>query len=221
MTQIVPGAAIPAPVAEEDEEDILPRHKIFADEWLSGANTGKRFNGVAAYEYAGYTLSEANPSANPSKLLRHPKVKAYISKRLDEFTLSQEEIMLRYSELARFSAGQVLMLNEHGRLAFDHVELHRYRHFIKSFGYDSNGHLKVEFHDPVAALKEMGRIRGMFKEGIQIGGEGGAVNFQVQFVAADGTEVHPMGGIPAPVEDEGPVEDFSEFEEGEWSFDDA
>lgn len=188
------------------------RMKVFADEWLTGANTGKRFNGMAAYEFAGYTLSIANPSANASKLLRHPEVQEYIKKRLEEYAMGAQEVLLRFTDVARFDVGDVVMQNPQSqRLQINPKAVIENKRYIKSFGLDSNGEYKIEFHDPMQALRDIMRILGMAKDGIELTGPGGgAAVLQVQFVDANGDGMRLEKAQP---KDEEPPEDFSEFDD--------
>ncbi|MGW8323380.1 MAG: terminase small subunit, partial [Thermodesulfobacteriota bacterium] len=147
------------------------RMRVFADEWLTGAHTGKRFNGTAAYEYAGYTLSEVNPSANASKLLRHPEVQAYIKAQLTEHAMNAAEVLLRFTDVARFEVGDVVTKDPASqRLKIDPDAVIENKRFVKSFGLDSNGEYKIEFQDPIAALRDISRILGMVKDGLDING---------------------------------------------------
>lgn len=186
-----------------------PRYKIFADEWLTGEHTGKPFHATRSYEYAGYALSPSNPGANASKLLRHPDVQAYIKQRMDEHAMSATEVLLRFTSIARSEVGDVVVKDPVSqRLVIDPDAVIANKSFIKSFGFDSNGNPKIEFHDAVAALQNIARVRGMLKDGLEISGPGGgAVNMKIQFVDPKGETFHPAGE-----EEEVEVEDFSELD---------
>lgn len=191
-------------------EDLHPRHRLFADEWLTGEHTGKPFNGREAYKYAGYKIDNANPSANASRLLRHPKVAAYIQSRMEEFGFSATEVMLRFADIARANVGEVVRVNPSNNktLELDPHKVVEKGRFIKSFGVDSNGNPKLEFHDSQRALENMARVLGMFKEGLELSGPGGgAVALKVEFVDADGKglELGADGEVPEE-------EDFSDID---------
>lgn len=170
--------------------ELRQRHKLFADEWLTGDATGKPFNGRAAYEFAGYVICDANPSGNASKLLRHPQVKAYIDERLQEHSMDATEIMLRFTDIARSNIGDILVMAPNGNVTVDEKALLKNKHFVKSFGYDSNGNPKIEFHDPVAALRDLARVHSMFHDSLEVGGPGGIpLSVRVEFVMPDGKQV--------------------------------
>lgn len=194
-----------------DEFELTPRQRKFADEWLTGQGTGKKFNGKAAWEYAGYVLDKQNPYSNPSKALRHPKISAYIKRRLEENTMSAEEIMMRLTELARADYSkiikidpvtQTLRLNPEGVVA-------NAQH-LKGFGTDANGNPKVDLQDPMAAIRDLIRVLGMAKEGLEIGGMGGGpVRMELVFVGPnDSREPYvPPGAEALP-----PPESFEDIE---------
>ena len=189
---------------------MIARMKVFADEWLTGAETGKQFHGLAAYKHAGYTISESQPYANASKLLRHPEVQEYIKKRMDEFAMSAEEALLRFTAIARSEVGSVVKKGPTGALIIDSDAVLENKAFISKFGFDSNGYPKIEFHDALQALRDIARVRGMMKDGLELTGAGGAAVLQVQFVDPAGETFHPAG---EPTEDVIDPEDFSEFED--------
>ena len=186
------------------------KQKMFADEWLTGANTGKRFNGRAAYEFAGYVIPESNNSGNASKLLRHPNVRAYIQERLDAHTMDATEVLLRFTEIARSEMGDIVKCDPRtGALRVDNEAVIENSQFIKSFSFDSNGNPKIEFHDSVAALRDLARVHSMFHDSIDIGGPGGApLSVNVNFVLPNG-ESAQLGPTNEQLEE---TEDFSQID---------
>lgn len=197
--------AMPRPINE--------KMRRFADEWLTGEHTGKAFNGVAAYKHAGYAIQDQNPSGNPSKLLRHPGVQEYIRKRLEEHAMSAQEVLFRFTEIARSQVGDVVAKDINNRLTIDPDKVLENQRFIRNFGFDSNGNPKIEFHDSLEALKQIARVLGMLKDGLEVTGTGGGpVKLQVEFVDPDGSTVN-LGPTNASEENTEPAEDYSEFED--------
>lgn len=191
------------------------KQQAFADEWLTGAATGKQFNARAAAEHAGYTLTETNPYSTGSKLLRHPEVKAYIDKAMKSQSMSAMEVLGRFTEIARAEIGDVVTKDDvTGRLKIDPDAVIENKKFIKAFGFDSNGNPKIDFHDTMQALRDIARVLGMMKDGLEVSGPGGGavpVAVQVQFVRADGTT--PSVGTESPDNDtQATEEDFSDLE---------
>lgn len=161
--------------------------KAFADEWLTGEVSGKRFNLINAARVAGYHPSEKNPYFIGSKCFRHPAVKEYINKRLEEYAMSSAEILMRFTEIARANVGECLELGPHGELKINNEILMEKQHVIKNFGLDSNGNFKVEFHNAHEALRDLAKARGLLKDSVEVGGVGGGpLTVQVQFVGING-----------------------------------
>lgn len=216
MEQEVAEVAPPEPPTEygrsKDEYGLSPRQRKFADEWLTGAATGKKFNGLAAWQFAGYHVTVSNPYTNPSKALRHPKISAYIKLRMNENTMTAEEIMMRLTQLARADysniikldpATQTLRLNSEGVLA-------NAQH-LKGFGLDANGNPKVDLQDPMAAIRDLIRVLGMAKEGLEIGGMGGGpVRMELVFIGPNDSRepYNPPGTEALP-----PTETFEDMED--------
>ena len=198
---------------------IKPKQQAFADEYLTGEKSGKAFNGFAAARAVGY------PEQYASRLLRHPAVTAYIKEKLDLISMSTTEILMRFSDIARGEVGEVVTLRtlDNGAqvLDIDPVKVVEKRRLIKGFSFDSNGNPKVEFHDPMDALKQVARIRGMLKDGLEVSGPGGGavpVAMQVHFVMPDGSVFNPAGNAvqgQLPGGDGVVPEDFSDLDQFE------
>jgi hypothetical protein len=182
--------------------------RLFAEEYVTGQHTGKRFNATAAAGYAGYSVHPNNPSNVAVKIKAHPLVQAYINELMDEHTMSALEVLTRFTEIARVEAGDIVDTDIHGNLRINPIKVLQNKKFIKQFGFDSNGNPKVEFHDAYQALKDIARVRGMLKDSMEVSGPGGgavAVAMQVQFVNPDGSKATDIGNTSE--------EDWSDVEE--------
>jgi hypothetical protein len=186
------------------KRQLTPKMIKFADEYISGANLGKPFNAKAAAQWAGYTTNASNPYQYASRVLKHPLVQEYIRKQLDALSMSAAEVLMRFTEIARSEAGSVVKVNAHGRLEIDNAAILANQKFIKQFGFDSNGNPKVEFHDAHAALRDIARVRGMLKDGLEVSGPGGgpvSVAMTVNFVSPSGNPDYPNPNALLPTED--------------------
>jgi hypothetical protein len=191
------------------------RMKAFADEYLTGEHTGRPYDGKASAIHAGYNPHDSQPYNTAHRLLRHPAVKAYINKRLDEQSMSGNEIIARITDIARAEPGNVVKAHPANpdRLIIDADEVLRNRRFIKHFGFDSNGNPKIEFHDAHVALRDLARVRGLLKEGLEVSGPNGGpipTSLTVHFIAPNGEALQPqpVKELPAPDDDE----DYSDLE---------
>jgi phage terminase small subunit len=158
------------------------RHKIFVEEYCTGGSTGKAFNAFRAAEHAGY----ANPGATGGQLLKRADVKAAIAARLDELSMTSEEIVKRLTDIARNEVGEIYEVNDLGQIRLNPAQLRAAQRHMKSYKIDSNGNQVIEFHDSHAALRDLAKARGIFKEGREISGPGGGpigvVNLNLNFV---------------------------------------
>jgi hypothetical protein len=203
-----------APNVQGNKRRLTHKMILFCDEYISGAATGKPFNGRAAAQHAGYAVPASNPSTVASTLLRHPLVQEYIKKQLDSLSMSAAEVLARFTDIARLEVGSVVKVNSHGRLEIDAEAVLENKKFIKQFGFDSNGNPKIEFHDSHAALRDIARVRGMMKDGLEVSGPGGGsvpVAMTVNFVAPNGQPTYPTPEQPKQLADGG--EEFDEIED--------
>lgn len=175
-----------SPVKGQDEEptpmDLLPNDgmRAFVEEYCTGEQSGKKFNFTRAADTAGY----ADPPSQGHRLYRRPDVKAAINWRLNQLVIGNEEIVARLNALATTELGEAV--DTSGTYPKYNIEFIKANpHLVKSFKLDSNGNPVFEFHDPHAALKDLMKVRGMGKEGLEISGPGGGavpVQLQVNFV---------------------------------------
>lgn len=164
---------------------LTTKQQLFADEWMTGAQTGKRFNATAAAKFAGYAMPPSNEAVVGHGVLHNANVQAYIKERMDEISMSAEEVLLRFTDIARANFGDILTIDPAtGRIDFDAQEILNNKRFIKGFKFDSNGNPQIEFYDSMTALLQISRIRGMLKDGLEVGGSVVPVKVEVEFVNA-------------------------------------
>lgn len=186
---------------------------VFANEYLTGAVTGCRFNATkAALHAVGPGKTDHQYSLRGYAWLRHPEVRKYIEKRLDEYSMSAGEVLARFTDIARSEAGAILEMDPTETfLKIDPKKVIQNRRFVKSFGYDANGNPKIEFHDALGALRDIAKVRGMLKEGLEVSGPGGGavpVKMVVEFVLPNGEKEGPIQ--PALTEGEQPADGYDE-----------
>lgn len=188
MGDLVSGHGAGGVAASQERQptpmELLPNDAMrkFVEFYVQGAPpTGRRFNKSASALAAGYS---EGPNTG-YRLYGRADVRAAIDWHLDQVSLSNREIEGRLIEMATAEIGEIL--DTSGVVAkIDIKKLEKYKHLIKSVNYDSNGNLRVEFHDAHRALQDLIRIRGMAKEGVELSGPGGAavpIQIAVNFVA--------------------------------------
>lgn len=189
-----------------------PRQILFVNEYISGAKSGKPFNATKAAVVAGY--SENYAATYGSALLKRPDIQQRINDHLNQASMSAGEVLKRLTEIARAEIGDVLKLNAtQSAVIIDPKAVIDHKKFIAEFGYDSNGNVKLKFHDTLTALQQIGRARGMFKDGVEVSGPGGGnvpVEMQVVFHEATAERPNPE---PTPEEEVDLNSDFLDMEE--------
>jgi hypothetical protein len=123
------------------------------------------WNATKAAELAGY----AHPRQAGSRLLSNVDIRAAIKVRLEEITLSADEVLVRLAEQARFDPLRFVDTGKSDEVKIDLVKIDLVKireaglgSCVKKIAYDRHGYLVVEFHDSQAALRLIGQHRGLF-----------------------------------------------------------
>lgn len=169
----IPGESEELPTVSP-EIPLTEFQERFVHEYCTGQITGRPFQKAKSAVAAG--SEAANASDTAYKLMRNPKVRAAIRDTLKSLIMDPEEIVNRLQEIAEAPIGDFVQVNELGQYSLNKDAFERVKPFIKGFGYDSNGNPKFEFMDVHAALRDLGRVHGLFKDNTQLSGpNGGAV----------------------------------------------
>lgn len=170
-----------APKNTKDSKDpgkrkLTNKEKVFVDEYL------KCFNGAQAARNAGYSKNSIYSIAYEN--LRKPEIQAEIDKRMSEIHMSSAEVLGRLSAQARGSHRPFVKVTDDGFVYFDfsNPEAIDNMHLVKKIETkrtrrvvgkpDENGNIeewedewvKVELHDPQAALQMLGKYHKLFVE---------------------------------------------------------
>lgn len=150
------------------------KQQAFIDEYL------KCWNASEAARRAGY--SEKTAYSQGGRLLKHVEVATAIQERIDERSMSADEVLIRLAEQARgidsqyFRIGTVFIPDgEDGEaqqvagVDFKSLIEDGKGHLIKSLGYSKDGDLtKVEFYDAQSALVHIGRHHKLFTDKLDV-----------------------------------------------------
>lgn len=167
------------------------KQRLFIEEYL------QCWNATEAARQAGYAGSDATLGVVGYENLRKPKIEAIIHQRLAEAAMGADEVLTRLAEQARG-------LNEDfftpdGALNMAVVIAKNMTHLVKKTKRTKYG-LDVELYDAQAALTQIGRAHGLFKDKVDLttGGEPLAMpqHFQIALTRAyDGTgQISEDGG---------------------------
>ena len=137
-----------------------PKYRAFIEHYL------QCWVGTEAARRAGYKGTPETIRVQASRILAHPEVQAAIRQRLSEMAMGADEVLARLSLHARGATEECLKVNEQGELVMDWNAFAdpRLRGLIKKVTLDGRRVAQVEFHDPQAALIQLARVYGMFKD---------------------------------------------------------
>jgi phage terminase small subunit len=158
-----------------------PQHQVFADEYL------KDGNGTQAVIRAGYSDKGAAVTAN--RLLRNPKIQAYIAKAREEASknagVSRELVLKELLLLARSDPGQ--LLDERGNCRTLNEMPEEIRRCIASVKFSGDGGTEVKLWPKTTSLELLGKAIAMWTEKHEVTGANGG-EFTVKVVSYEGDE---------------------------------
>jgi len=143
------------------------KQRAFIEHYVAGRN-GVRFNATQAAKAAGY--SERTASVIGYENLTKPYIKAAIDQRFSDLQMESDEILVRFTEQARGLYGKYI---EHdGRVNLMRMVQDGMEHLIKEVEVvqvaEGVTKTKVKFHDAQAALRDMARIKGMYRPEVEV-----------------------------------------------------
>ena len=171
---------------------LSPKHRKFCEEYL------RLWNATDAYQAAYPKASRETARRNGSDLLTNTDISAEIQRRVEEITLSANEVLARLAEHARADYKDFLSLAPNGDLALDMAKAEGKTHLIKkvtqrrtirttSESEIDETVLSLELHDAQAALVTIGKYHKLFTEKVEQSGE---VLVRVQY-GDEGTDSPP------------------------------
>lgn len=147
---------MPKPQDQTTAYDALsPKRRAFVDAYLANGFNGARAHEEAGYGHAGTT--DETRRANGSRLLADANVKAALRERMDELSITAEELAFRYTQQAQNVASEYI--DGKGRVDLQGIKDAGLMHLVKKVSYDRSGNVVVEFYDAQHAMGQMARVR--------------------------------------------------------------
>ena len=155
-----------------DESPLNDQQMRFVDYYVTTMNQ------TQAYELAGYTGEEHTLAIGASRLMRNAKVTREINKRLQNFTMTSNEILVRLTDIARADIGD--SVNDNGDIDIKQLKRAGKSHLIKkvkkrtytTMDQDGNdkvvSEVEVELHDSLDALKVLAKFHGLVMERLKV-----------------------------------------------------
>lgn len=160
--------------ADEIAEDrpLTDQQMLFVDHYMSTMNQ------MLAYKMAGYTGEEHSLAVNASKLMRIHKIAREVDRRLKNFTMSSNEVLVRLTDIARADIGNAI--DENGNIDPQRMKRAGQSHLIKkikrrsytTMDIDGNERVvhetEIELHDSLEALTRLAKFHGLLVTRIQV-----------------------------------------------------
>lgn len=125
-------------------------------------------NATEAAKKAGY--SDATARQQGSRLLTNVNIRAEIDRRMAEMAMPANEVLARLAEHARSTMEDFIEIK--GGLPFiqlDNAQQVGKLHLLKKFKVTKQG-VEIELYDAQAALRDLGRAHGLFKDRVEHSG---------------------------------------------------
>jgi phage terminase small subunit len=155
---------------------LSPKHRKFCEEYL------RLWNATDAYLAAYPKSSRDAARRDGSRLLTNADIAAEIQARIEELTMSANEVLTRLAEQARADYKDFLAVAENGDIGLDMDKAEGKTHLIKKVTQRRTVRttkdtqidetvLSVELHDAQAALVQLGKHHKLFTDNVQQSGE--------------------------------------------------
>lgn len=143
---------------EDNPDGLTVKQRRFILAFCGEANG----NATEAARITGY----ACPNVQGAQNLANPRIRAAVDRHLSEKALASNEVLARLADMARASIADVATVDEEsGTIRFDWRRARREGklHLIAELAFTEAGP-KVKLHDAQAALVQLGRYHGLFKD---------------------------------------------------------
>ena len=152
-----------------NEHNLTNKRFLFCEHYIQTNG-----NGTLSSRLAGFKGESDNVHAvNASRLLRNPKIRAYLADRYKEFAMSSDEVLMRLASIARASLTDYC--DENGTINWEKV--HKDGYALKSVKKGS----KLEFESKLRALELIGKAQAMFTEKIEVEGGDKPITVRVEY----------------------------------------
>lgn len=138
---------------------LSPKHRNFCEEYL------KTWNATEAYLAAYPKSSRDAARRNASRLMTNDDIREEIQQRVDEQTMSANEVLSRLAEQARGEHGKYI--NEYGAVDLPQLIADGKGHLIKGVKETAHGKT-IEFYDAQAALVHIGKHHRLFADKLDV-----------------------------------------------------
>lgn len=152
---------------------LSPKHRRFCEEYL------KTWNATDAYQAAYPKSSRDAARRNGSRLMTNDDIREEIQLRVNEITLSANEVLTRLADHAKADMKDFMSVADNGEVALDIAKAEGKTHLIKKVTQRTSRRttekavieetsLTLELHDAQAALVHIGKHHKLFTEKVEM-----------------------------------------------------
>jgi len=165
-------------MAAQKENNLTNKQKIFVEEYI------QCWNATKAAELAGYKGNKDTLRSVGCENLAKPYIKDYIDQRINEVSMSSNEVLKRLTDWGRGSIAPFLKADDYSQSldvstesAQDNLQLIKkikQNDTVRTTDDDetvTNRTFEIELHDAKDAVDKIARIRGMYNDSLQVTGE--------------------------------------------------
>lgn len=139
--------------------DVSMSQAIFVEEYLANG-----FNATDAAKAAKYSaFNRGGYTKIASSVLKNPKVKALVARRIAERALSANEVIDRIREVADGSIADILS-DDSSFIDLSKAKAHNKLHLIKEVRFGDDGECQVKLRDQDAALDKLAKSLGVYEK---------------------------------------------------------
>jgi phage terminase small subunit len=138
---------------------LTAKQQAFINEYV------KDFNATQAAIRAGY--SEKSARSQGQRLLTNADISEEIARRIEEQTMTADEVLIRLGDMARGDMGDFVKIEPGGQvfsLDLERAKREGKLHLIKKLKYNAQGFPEIELYDAQSALQLIGKHYGLFKD---------------------------------------------------------
>lgn len=161
------------------------------------------WNATEAARRAGYRGDDNTLGVVGYENLRKPKIEEYIEERMDQISMSTNEVLKRLTDWGRGSLEHFITNDDYAEAlsvnteeAQNHLGLikkvKQNERVVKSEGDEDetvvSRRFEIEIHDPKDAVDKIARIRGMYNDKLDVA-HSGDISFKIQDVDAEGNPI--------------------------------
>jgi hypothetical protein len=144
-------------MAKSANSELTDREWLFIDHYIV------TLNGTQSAEQAGFEGDYNVLAVTAHNLLKKPKIKREIAKRLKDHAMSSYEVLRRYSDMGQANLGDFADVK-----TFADLKKHPKSFLVKKLEFDGGFISKIELHDAKSALDSLAKYHSLAVDKVEV-----------------------------------------------------